>query len=435
MLRNIRIIFFASACLILTSAIGQKNDINTFNENDVRGVLESLSSNELKGRQAFSAEIKNAANLIAGSFSGSGLKAFEKNGSFLQTFKMFKATVRDNSKATIGSQTIPYSDVICQTSESSLSINPSSGYEIIRIKEGENAMAAFRNLRGKKQPMLVLMHASHEPLFKRIKQNTGARMEGEPNVIYVLTSDPSSETYSLELLLDVQTLELSNVVGIIPGKTKPEEYVIFSAHYDHIGIGQKDEKGDSIYNGANDDASGTTAVMMLAKHFAQQGNNERTLVFAAFTAEEVGGFGSQYFSKQFDPEKVTAMFNIEMIGTDSKWGLNSAYITGYDKSNMGEILQKNLTGSPFQFYPDPYPQQNLFYRSDNATLARLGVPAHTISTSKMDIEPHYHKPSDEVSTLDLKNMTEIIKAIAISSASIISGKDTPGRVDASQLRR
>jgi Zn-dependent M28 family amino/carboxypeptidase len=279
------------------------------------------------------------------------------------------------------------------------------------------------------------MHSTHEPFFKRIKQATGARMQGENNIIYVLTNEPEAGSFDLRLELEVEQIELSNVVGLLPGKSKPDEYVIFSAHYDHIGIGRPNESGDSIYNGANDDASGTTAVMMLAKHFAQTGGNERTLVFAAFTAEEVGGFGSQYFSKQFNPEKVMAMFNIEMIGTDSKWGLNSAYITGYEKTNMGEILQKNLEGSPFQFHPDPYPQQQLFYRSDNATLARLGVPAHTISTSKMDSEPHYHKPSDEVSTLDLQNMTEIIKAIAMSSASIIAGKDTPSRVDATQLSR
>ncbi|MGC8159796.1 M28 family peptidase, partial [Salmonella enterica] len=87
------------------------------------------------------------------------------------------------------------------------------------------------------------------------------------------------------------------------------------------------------------------------------------------------------FSKQFNPNDVKAMFNIEMIGTDSKWGTNSAYITGFEKTDMGKILQQNLAGTGFNFYPDLYPDQNLFYRSDNATLARLGVPAHTISTS------------------------------------------------------
>ena len=93
-----------------------------------------------------------------------------------------------------------------------------------------------------------------------------------------------------------------------------------------------------------------------------------------------------------------------------------------------------MAGSAFQFYPDPYPDQNLFYRSDNATLAKLGVPAHTISTSKMDNEPNYHKPSDQFETIDMDNMTEIIKAIALSSQSIVSGKDTPTRVDTTLLK-
>lgn len=218
----------------------------------------------------------------------------------------------------------------------------------------------------------------------------------------------------------------NNVIGILLGKSKADQFVIFSAHYDHLGVAKNGE--DKVYNGANDDASGTTAVIALAKYFKELNQNERTIIFVAFTGEEVGGFGSKFFSENIDSNKVVAMFNIEMIGTESKWGKNSAYITGFEKSDFGAILQKNLKGSNFNFNPDPYPSQQLFYRSDNARLAALGVPAHTISTSKMDIEPNYHKLSDEVSTLDLDNMTEIIKSIAISSQTIVSGEDTPTRV-------
>ena len=225
---------------------------------------------------------------------------------------------------------------------------------------------------------------------------------------------------------DVKGKAANNVIGILPGKSKPNEYVIFSAHYDHLGM--EKEGVDKIYNGANDDASGTTAVIALAKYFKELDNNERTIIFVAFTGEEIGGFGSKFFSAKMDSSKVVAMFNIEMIGTESKWGKNSAYITGFEKTDFGTILQKNLKGTTFNFYQDPYPEQQLFYRSDNARLAAQGVPAHTISTSKMDVELNYHKLSDEVSTLDLDNMTEIIKAIAISSQSIISGEDTPSRV-------
>lgn len=257
----------------------------------------------------------------------------------------------------------------------------------------------------------------------------------DKSVVFILTTETAIKTITIDAKHDIQEMPLANVVGMIPGKTLPNEYVIFSGHYDHLGINTRNMvNNDSIYNGANDDAAGTTAMMLLAKYYATAKNNDRTLIFVAFTAEEVGGFGSQYFSKQFNPLDVKAMFNIEMIGSESKWGKNSAFITGYEKTDMGKLLQGNLVGTNFTFYPDPYTSQNLFYRSDNATLARLGVPAHTISTTKIDVDPYYHKASDELSTIDIPNMTQIIRSIALSARGIISGKETPTRVDASSLR-
>ncbi|RZK52753.1 MAG: M20/M25/M40 family metallo-hydrolase, partial [Pedobacter sp.] len=203
--------------------------------------------------------------------------------------------------------------------------------------------------------------------------------------------------------------------------------VIFSGHYDHMGI-VKAKDGDSIMNGADDDASGTSAMIALAKYYKKLNNNERTLIFVAFTAEEIGGFGARYFSQQLNPDDVVAMFNIEMIGKDSKFGKNTAFITGYDKSDFGQILQKNLAGTEFTFHPDPYIKENLFYRSDNATLAALGVPAHTISTDKIDVDPYYHQLTDEYKTLDVENILSTIKAIAKSAVSIVKGIDTPTRI-------
>jgi Zn-dependent M28 family amino/carboxypeptidase len=283
--------------------------------------------------------------------------------------------------------------------------------------------------------MLVFIDTSHARRFKSMQRFIGnAKFASAFSQVFILTGNLSPAAINLQIQNQLTEQKLKNVVGILPGKSKKDEYVVFSGHYDHLGIGKADKNMDSIYNGANDDAAGTTAVMMLAKYFsALKEKNERTIIFVAFTAEEIGGFGSRYFSKQLNADKVMAMFNIEMIGTTSKWGTNSAYITGYEKSDMGKILQANLTGSKFKFEPDPYPKQNLFYRSDNATLAELGVPAHTISTSKMEEapndEPNYHKQSDEIGTLDMNNMAEIIKAIAISSKTIVSGKATPTRVE------
>jgi Zn-dependent M28 family amino/carboxypeptidase len=156
-------------------------------------------------------------------------------------------------------------------------------------------------------------------------------------------------------------------------------------------------------------------------------------VFAAFTGEESGGFGSTHFSQQLDPDRIVAMFNIEMIGKPATDGPNTAWITGFERSTFGEILQRAVEGTQYRFYADPYPDQNLFYRSDNATLARLGVPAHSISTTPIDVDPDYHQVTDHVETLDLDHLTSTIVAIAAGARTIVSGDETPTRVDTTQV--
>ena len=387
-----------------------------------------LASDELAGRKPFTPGIDKAAKFIAEEFEKAGLQ--KSNGSYLQSFPMFKPQLLSVA-ASIDDKTLESKQVAIISKEATIQLDEKSGFEVASIKEGENfGQNAYRIMSAKK-PTIAFLHESFAKYIPRLS-GRGPLKESQPTIIFVIANAIPSN-FKVSATQRVDQLQLSNVVGILPGKSRPNEYVIFSGHYDHLGIG-KPVEGDSIYNGANDDAAGTTAVMMLAKYYAKKRDNERTLLFAAFTAEESGGHGSQYFSKQLNPDQVMAMFNLEMIGTESKWGKNSAYITGFEKSSMGEILKKNLVGSPFTFYPDPYLDQNLFYRSDNATLAELGVPAHTISTSKMDSEPNYHKASDEVKTLDLDNMTEIIKAIAKSATSIISGQDTPSRVDTTKLK-
>lgn len=387
-----------------------------------------LASDELAGRKPFTPGIDKAANFIAEEFDKAGLQ--KSNGTYLQSFPMFKPQLLTVA-ASIDEKALDSKQVAIISKDASIQLDEKSGFEVASIKEGENFGQNVYRIMSAKKPTIAFLHESFAKYIPRLS-NRGPLKESQPTVIFVIANSIPT-TFKVSSTQQVEKLQLSNVVGILPGKSRSNEYVIFSGHYDHLGIG-KPVEGDSIYNGANDDAAGTTAVLMLAKYYAKKRDNERTLIFAAFTAEESGGHGSQYFSKQFNPDQVMAMFNLEMIGTESKWGKNSAYITGFEKSSMGEILKQNLVGSPFTFYPDPYTDQNLFYRSDNATLAELGVPAHTISTSKMDSEPNYHKASDEVQTLDLDNMTEIIKAIAKSATSIISGRDTPSRVDTSKLK-
>ena len=219
----------------------------------------------------------------------------------------------------------------------------------------------------------------------------------------------------------------SNIIGVLEGKGKKDEMVVVSAHYDHLGM-KKEGEGDLIFNGANDDATGVTGVLALAEYFAKKGDNERTIVFIAFTAEEMGLIGSNHFGKGIDASKFVAGINLEMIGKEPASGPKTAWLTGFERSDFGKIIQKNLEGTGYKLFPDPYARFGLFFRSDNASLARLGVPAHTFSTTQIDKDKDYHQVSDEAETLDVEVITETIKAVAKGTESIINGKDTPTRV-------
>jgi hypothetical protein len=420
--------------LILTALANRltAQDIDqVINPAAVEKVESTLSADAMRGRATFTPDIERAADFIESRFKAAGLKTWNGSNSYRQPFAMLKTTPI-SATVTLDGQLQPTGHVFAVSASKDLAVDETSGYEKAYIRTGANIGTEAMHYIHEKKNYLVLVDTSFTAVFPRMARFLRQQFKSDRTIIFLLTSkDPSH--YSIKVQQDVTESKLANVVGILPGKSKAKEIVIFSGHYDHLGVGKPDNKGDSIFNGANDDASGTTAVIMLADYFAKQKNNERTLVFAAFTAEEIGEYGSQYFSSQFDPATVVAMFNIEMIGTESKWGTNSAYITGYERSDMGKILQQNLTGSSFAFYQDPYPDQQLFYRSDNASLARQGVPAHTISTSKMDSEKYYHTQGDEIGTLDMNNMARIIKSIALSSTSIVDGKDTPSRVDTSQL--
>ena len=421
-----QILFLLCALFSFNLSYSQNID-KIINAQEVERIETFLSSDRMQGRKTFTPYIDTAADFIAQEFKKCGLKYFDGLKSYTQPFAMMKSKLISASGNMDGKEVDP-KEIIAMTTDSLVNFTQADGYTKIVLDSSVNLLKEVMSLIPANKKYLVIVNRFHANNFTRLKRFANQSFDHKAPLVFVL-SDENPTSYHFEIHSLITSSPLANVVGVLPGKSKKDEFVIFSSHYDHLGVGKPDAKGDSIYNGANDDAAGTTAVIMLANYFGQLNNNERTLIFVTFTAEEIGGFGSQYFSKQIDADKTVAMFNLEMIGTNSKWGKNSAYITGFDKSDFGQILQKNLAGSDFKFEPDPYIKQNLFYRSDNATLAALGVPAHTISTSKMDSEPNYHKQSDEIETLDMNNMAQIIKAIAISSQSIVSGKDTPSRIE------
>lgn len=206
-----------------------------------------------------------------------------------------------------------------------------------------------------------------------------------------------------------------NVLGMIPG-TDPslkDEVVIVLSHYDHLGMTSNASRPagsqltDTIYNGADDDASGTVTVLEVARHL-KDSKPRRTILFATMTGEESGMIGTNYFiaNPPVPLDKVVAALEIEMIGlADSlAGGPGKAWLTGYYRSTMGDMLKNNKIA----IVADARPGQNFFSRSDNIALARRGIVAHTLST--FNLHPYYHQVTDEADRMDFDHMTMVISS-------------------------
>ncbi|MCX3264557.1 M20/M25/M40 family metallo-hydrolase [Pedobacter agri] len=397
-------------------------------------LIKTLSGDEMQGRATFSPGIDKAATFIESEFKKIGLQPLNGEKNFRQAFYKYQVANVSKTIKIDGKEIAAENVILAGANEENITLDKSNA-SVVMMDPEKPFVNQFRSMLSAGKNQIILVDEKLAENFKRYKayfdkpttldeKDLGA---GKSAVQVFVLGTTKADDFTVTLKGKVSKMPLFNVAGMIPGKSKAKELVVFSGHYDHLGV-IKTVNGDSIANGADDDASGTTAMIALAKYYKAQKNNERTLIFVAFTAEEIGGFGAKYFSSKLNPDEVVAMFNIEMIGKDSKFGKNTAFITGYEKSDFGKILQKNLAGTEFTFHPDPYTEQNLFYRSDNATLAALGVPAHTISTDQIDVDKFYHTVKDEYSTLDVENILSTIKAIAKSATSIVNGTDTPTRI-------
>lgn len=410
-----------------------------------------LASDGLKGRDNYSPEIQIAASYIANRFQENGLVASDgiSGTDFLQKYQITKVTP-EQLKLTINGQKISSDNLVMASTVPNFSWLMNSNtknteFKVQSIGKNDDMRAIINRLNKQGGKHLVLLNPAHKDLFERYRhyllqgttkltpKNTSKDSGGI--IVITLSTIPVDEIKNLSAsgVSSIRKNELANVVAILPGKTKPEEIVLYSAHYDHLGV-KPGEEG-VIYNGADDDASGTTAIINLAQYYAKQGDNARTLMFAAFSAEEIGGFGSKYFSQQLEPHSITAMINIEMIGKPSKFGTGTMWMTGMERSDLGEKLNEVLAKSGKKIYKDPYPEQELFYRSDNATLARLGVPAHSFSSAQLDNDQHYHQISDDVASLNLESFRQVIEMLTIATQPLVNGSITPSRIDKNAVKK
>jgi Zn-dependent M28 family amino/carboxypeptidase len=233
---------------------------------------------------------------------------------------------------------------------------------------------------------------------------------------------PLKATLSAIAQVKAETITSHNVVGYLPGKKYPDETVIYTAHWDHLGIGKPDDRGDTIYNGALDNATGISQLIEQARAFAREPRTDRSVVFLAVTAEEKGLLGSEYYAQNpLFPEARTA----GVLNTDGGqiWGRARNFtISGNARLGLLDLLVAEGKKQGRYYSPDPHPEAGHFYRSDHFSFAKVGVPAISFgegndlvnggiargeALEKEYVDKHYHQPSDEWSpTWDFTGMAQ-----------------------------
>jgi aminopeptidase YwaD len=219
--------------------------------------------------------------------------------------------------------------------------------------------------------------------------------------------DGAEVTVTVHAVPETKPRKTFNAIGYLEGTDPAAGTLLLTAHLDHLGV-RRPVDGDSIYNGANDDAAGTTAVLELAHALAAGPRLRRGVLFVCYGSEEMGELGSTYFSKHppFALKGLVANLEFEMIGNqDPKMPTGVLMLTGWERSNLGPALKDHgaLLG------PDPNPEQHFFERSDNYALALEGVVAHT--AAGWGTPPTYHQPSDDMAHLDVAFMTKAIQSL------------------------
>lgn len=215
-----------------------------------------------------------------------------------------------------------------------------------------------------------------------------------------------------------------NVLGVIRGADPvlKNEIVLVDAHYDHLGVRSNPAGGDSIYNGADDDASGVTAVLEIARQIKEGPPPARTIIFATTFGEEIGLLGTRWFIDHppIPLAQFVANLEIEMIDRPDSLshGSGGAWLTGFERSTMGDLFQKN----GLAVYPDMRPQQSFFTRSDNIGFAQRGIVAHTLSS--FNLHTDYHKASDDIAGADFVHMAAVINTGA-KAVSLLSNGEKP----------
>lgn len=456
--------------------------LDSIGADNLKGDLSFLSSDAMRGRFTPSPELDIAAEFIASKFRAAGLEP-GGNRDYFQTAEMvsrrmppLRSALRIHAATSL--IVVPASGIEIRELSAAARILDAPVL-VVAAEEGDKLRAV--DLTGK-----VLMVAQPGPDELTDRQKIGlealdrtlvssnavlevkiVRQKGPAAQPCLLSSDPAAQRRVPEIAVVSERLwnvltrskmvpemtasvtlpapedrkvVLKNVVGILHGSDPvlKDTCVLLTAHYDHIGtvetagrlaVSQPTEARDRIYNGANDDGSGTVSVIEIARALARVSPHpRRSVVFMAFFGEELGELGAQFYAKHpiFPAVKTVADLNLEQLGrTDSAAGqqLDNATLTGYQYSGVAKYLEEAGRQTGIKVYEDKDASEEYFLRSDNEALARIGIPAHTIMVAYNF--PDYHAVGDEWQKIDYDNMAKVDRMIALAVMNLANSEAVP----------
>jgi aminopeptidase YwaD len=424
----------------------------------LRKNLEYLAGPELHGRGSGTPDEQKAADFIATQLKAYGLEPAAENGSYIQTATVRSRTVSTAPVLTVvaGTGTQPMilthgkeiavfrlsqSDISAPLQKLDLndaSVTPAMVKDgaalVLKLKPNASLKTMNDMTSTYRRTKAVLVIVPEFPGAEQMFEQLGKRMPsssreipGEPSTADLLMASPetfaqlwdSPDATTVKLHADMTPWQDShtwNVLAKIKGKNDAQ-IILLSAHLDHLGV-----KDGKTYPGADDDGSGTVAVMELARALAKQQRPQRTLVFALWGSEERGLVGARYFLKHptFDPRDIVANLEFEMIGrADSKVQPNQLWLTGWERTDLGPALAAHgalLVG-------DPHPDQSFFMRSDNFALAKEGIVAQTVSS--YGLHKDYHQPSDTLDKVDWDHLDSAVGSMIAPVSWLANSDFTP----------
>ncbi len=435
-------IFMRSSVIVLVflisniAAFAQKS--KAVDERNVRAGMQFLAGDAMQGRGSGTVFERIAAEYVGSQFMQFGLepagdKGTDGKATFVQTVEVPGREMVSNitiggaytKSAVYGTDFVAYSVSAKQISGSLQKLKPGAsatrGSVVLLLLGPDDTFdqVAIRKLQ-QEGAVAILMAETKESRanWSMVAVRRSPIISRAPTLLSVSTATVAE----LDALADGSNIEITastapspktytwNAAAKITG-TDPKlgsEVILLSSHLDHLGVRENTPGNDKIFNGADDDASGTVAVIELARLLAAGKKPKRTIYFVCFGSEEAGGHGSRYFADNlpFPQDKFVANLQFEMIGRpDDKVRADELWLTGYERSTLGPELAKRGA----KLVLDPRPEQNFFRRSDNYTLAAKGIVAHTVSS--FGLHTDYHKVTDEVKTIDFTHMTRSINSM------------------------